>query len=206
MARRAADPVPRKAPKQERATLTIEAIVTAVERVLEKHGAAGLTTNRVAEIAGVSVGTLYQWFPNKEALVGSLQERYLAQTMELCRAALRAAEGVPLDSAIRAVSAALVRAFHTQRPIERWLIELRSAAAFQQRWRDVFDALADDVGAFLARHPDADVEDPAATSFVLVHALEGVVEAVGARRPNVDIEVVARATERMVRRAVLRPG
>jgi AcrR family transcriptional regulator len=59
MPRRAA-PVPRKRPTQARAALTVDAIVTAVERILERDGARGLTTNRIAEVAGVrwSVGAL----------------------------------------------------------------------------------------------------------------------------------------------------
>ena len=69
--------VPRKRPKQARSSRLVEAILQAAVRVLEREGAAGFTTVRVAERAGVSVGSLYQYFPNKEALVGALIEHHV---------------------------------------------------------------------------------------------------------------------------------
>ncbi len=58
---------PRKLPKQERSQATVEAILTATTHILTEEGYNKLTTNRVAELAGVSIGSLYQYFPNKEA-------------------------------------------------------------------------------------------------------------------------------------------
>jgi AcrR family transcriptional regulator len=64
---------PRKLPKQARSTRLVEAILQAAVRVLERDGAAGFTTVRVAERAGVSVGSLYQYFPNKQSILFRLQ-------------------------------------------------------------------------------------------------------------------------------------
>src|SRR5262245_22578633 len=72
----------RKTPKQSRALFTMNAVIEATEQVLERDGFAGLTTNRVAERAGVSIGSLYQYFPHKEALLVALAERYLARDLE----------------------------------------------------------------------------------------------------------------------------
>ena len=58
----------RKAPKQARSLVTVQAILTAGARVLARESLAGFNTNRIAEVAGVSVGSLYQYFPNKAAL------------------------------------------------------------------------------------------------------------------------------------------
>jgi AcrR family transcriptional regulator len=66
---------PRKKPSQERSLATVQAILEAATRVLAKHSLAGFNTNRVAEVAGVSVGSLYQYFPNKDALVTALIEQ-----------------------------------------------------------------------------------------------------------------------------------
>jgi AcrR family transcriptional regulator len=60
-------------PKQERSSLLVKAILQAAVRVLEREGAAAFTTVRVAEQAGVSVGSLYQYFPNKESILFRLQ-------------------------------------------------------------------------------------------------------------------------------------
>jgi len=69
---------PRKLPSQERAQHTVEAIVEAAARILERLGHDGFNTNAVAELAGVSIGTLYQYFPDKDALLGALIARETA--------------------------------------------------------------------------------------------------------------------------------
>ena len=65
----------RKSPRQKRAAATFEAIVEAAAHILRAEGAAALTTNAVAVRAGVSIGSLYQYFPNKQAIVRALIER-----------------------------------------------------------------------------------------------------------------------------------
>ena len=66
---------PRKSPKQARSAATVVAVVEAAARILEAEGFAGFSTNAVAERAGVSIGSLYQYFPDKEALLWALIER-----------------------------------------------------------------------------------------------------------------------------------
>lgn len=70
---------PRKTPVQDRSRVTIECILTAAAQVFEEVGYAAGTTNRIAERAGVSVGTIYQYFPNKDALAVLLLERHIQQ-------------------------------------------------------------------------------------------------------------------------------
>lgn len=80
----------RKTPRQARSADTVETLLVAAARVLERESLAGFNTNRVAEVAGVSVGSLYQYFPNKSALVAALIDRHqsaLAQRIEACVAA-----------------------------------------------------------------------------------------------------------------------
>lgn len=71
---------PRKAPVQRRSRETVELILGAAAQVFEAHGYAAGTTNRIAERAGVSIGTLYQYYPSKEAIAVSLLERHVAET------------------------------------------------------------------------------------------------------------------------------
>jgi AcrR family transcriptional regulator len=73
----------RRDPAQERSRQTVDAIVEAAVRLLVEHGRLGVTTNAVAERAGVSIGSLYQYFPNKEAIFAALQERHRDQVMPL---------------------------------------------------------------------------------------------------------------------------
>ena len=65
----------RKEPRQERARATVEAILEAAARILDRQGWKGFTTNAVAEVAGVSIGSLYQYFPNKAASLPSEQSQ-----------------------------------------------------------------------------------------------------------------------------------
>ena len=71
---------PRRRPVQERSLATVEAILQAAAQVFERHGYAAGTTNRIAERAGVSIGTLYQYFSNKDAILVALVHRHLAES------------------------------------------------------------------------------------------------------------------------------
>ena len=77
MTRRTAFKSPRNQPRQPRSRVTVSAILDAGIRVLDREGLDAMTTSRVAEVAGVSVGTLYQYFAHREAIIEALQEREL---------------------------------------------------------------------------------------------------------------------------------
>ncbi|MBN8952274.1 MAG: TetR family transcriptional regulator [Rhizobium sp. 60-20] len=93
-------PAPRKAPKQARSLATVGAIVEAAARILEERGHEAFSTNAVAEKAGVSVGSLYQYFPRKDALIGALIFR---ETSRLVEEAERAAEQATASEALSAL-------------------------------------------------------------------------------------------------------
>lgn len=76
-------PQPRKSPRQQRSQQTVDTILQATARVLAEYGYAGTNTNRIAETAGVSVGSLYQYFPNKNALIAALHDRHDKQMLAL---------------------------------------------------------------------------------------------------------------------------
>jgi AcrR family transcriptional regulator len=73
----------RRIPRQHRSRQTVEAVLAAVPLVVKRHGVASITTNRIAEVAGVSIGSLYQYFPDKTAIFSALHERHVGdvQTM-----------------------------------------------------------------------------------------------------------------------------
>jgi AcrR family transcriptional regulator len=77
----------RKAPQQARSRATIEAVLDAAARILGERGWMGLTTNAAAEVAGVSIGSLYQYFPNKLALVEAVRQRHFDEVLAVLRAA-----------------------------------------------------------------------------------------------------------------------
>ena len=98
----------RKQPKQARSTELVAAILEAAVQVLAKEGAQRFTTARVAEKAGVSVGSLYQYFPNKAAILFRLQSDEWRQTSDLLRGILEDWQKPPLER-LRAVVHAFIR-------------------------------------------------------------------------------------------------
>lgn len=72
---------PRRQPRQERSQFTVEAIFQAVAQIVATHGEHGLTTNRIAETAGVSVGSLYQYFPSKDAILQAMLNQHCERVM-----------------------------------------------------------------------------------------------------------------------------
>jgi AcrR family transcriptional regulator len=74
---------PRKEPNQERAKETVETIVAATAHILEKDGFENISTNKIAEKAGVSIGSLYQYFPTKDAIFNFMMERYVKSQTSL---------------------------------------------------------------------------------------------------------------------------
>lgn len=101
---------PRKTPVQARATVTVEAISEATIQVLLSQGAERLTTTRVAYRAGVSVGTLYQYFPNKQSLLFAILEDHLEKVTKEVEEACEHARHKPLAEMIREVVETFVNA------------------------------------------------------------------------------------------------
>jgi AcrR family transcriptional regulator len=97
-------------PLQARSTVTVEAISEATIQVLLSHGADRLTTTRVAQRAGVSVGTLYQYYSNKQSLLFAVLENHLTNVMATVEAACESACHKPLAEMIREMVEAFVDA------------------------------------------------------------------------------------------------
>lgn len=103
--RRRAQISTRKQPQQARSSELVSAILEAAIRVLQKEGAQRFTTARVAEKAGVSVGSVYQYFPNKASILFRLQSDEWRQTAGMMRAILQDTATPPLDRLRRLVHA-----------------------------------------------------------------------------------------------------
>lgn len=99
---------PRKQPVQGRSKHTVTAILQATLQVLDELGSERLTTTRVAEVAGVSVGTLYQYFPNREALLNALLADHIEAAVIALETAAVASAGLPIDEAARRVVGAFL--------------------------------------------------------------------------------------------------
>jgi AcrR family transcriptional regulator len=114
---------PRKKPRQQRSQATVDAILDATARVLCTTGYDRASTNRVALAAGVSVGSLYQYFPSKEALVAALVDRHVAQMTGLVKAKLAEVATAPIPVAVRSMIDAMFDAHGIEPRLHKVLIE-----------------------------------------------------------------------------------
>jgi AcrR family transcriptional regulator len=118
---------PRKKPQQRRSRLTIDAIFEATIQVLLANGLEAITTAQIAERAGVSVGSLYQYFPNKRALLAAVVQRHVGQVVDDTISACRSAHGQTTREMCATMMSAFVDA-KTRRPEVSRALYLPSAA------------------------------------------------------------------------------
>lgn len=105
----------RRVPRQLRSQQTVEAVLDAVTRVIKRDGVGAVTTNRIAEAAGVSIGSVYQYFPDKQAIFRALHQRHVQQMGRLVDRTLVDHAESSLEQLMRALVSALIRA-HAEDP------------------------------------------------------------------------------------------
>jgi AcrR family transcriptional regulator len=158
---------PRKQPKQSRSKVTVEAILEATTHILVEEGYDKANTNRIAERAGISIGSLYQYFPNKESLMTALMEQHAQEMAELVGTKLDRLFDSPLEIAIPEIITAVVAAHainprlhqvlseeiprserspQMQQANERITALLR---AYLERWRDLIQPQNIDLTVFI---------------------------------------------------------
>src|SRR5262245_13011013 len=108
---------------QERSRLTVDALLEGTARVLLKEGYDRASTNRIAQAAGVSIGSLYQYFPTKEALVAALTERHTQELADVVLDAMREVSELPLEAGVRALIRSAIDAHRVDPKLHRVLTE-----------------------------------------------------------------------------------
>ena len=170
---------PRKQPKQERAQATYEAMVAAAAELLETEGEPALSTRRVAERAGVSVGSLYQYFPNKAAIVSALIERYVGGDYVLFEQMVEAAREVKLEEAIPFVVRAMLGVYRTHAKTRGILFEQMAAVGRTAFLHQTLRRYVTSLEQFLKDHQAELAMPPSpALAHLILHAVEGPLRAV----------------------------
>ncbi len=176
MTRRAASE-PRRRPVQARSVATVDAIVQAAAQVFARHGYAAGTTNRIADRAGVSIGTLYQYFPNKDAILIALIERHIREGEELLvpllsdlvehppapRDALQRIFGALLE--LHAREPALHRVLFEEAPRPRRLLD---------HLTDQFDLASTALADYLDARPEITVPDTRLAAQLVIQTAEAI--------------------------------
>jgi AcrR family transcriptional regulator len=194
---------PRKLPRQARSRASFDAILDGCARVLERGGYESLTTNRVAEAAGVGIGTLYDFFPNREAIVVALAEQRLERLAAGVKDGLAEAEGLDAYPALDLLIRRIVRAVAVDRVLYRVLLReavfVRDSRATRRALESFFE-----LGQLASRRAGKRIHlpDPPADSWVigrmLAHAVLEIVWTRGEPSRERLIEALVRLTYRML--------
>ena len=192
---------PRKMPGQARSRAIVEALLDATARILARDGYAAANTNRIADEAGVSVGSLYQYFPNREALVGAVVERHGERVHAIITEASGPELPHTLDEAVQRIVRAVVAAHRIDpdlhRVLEAEMPHLEVAHGHAQTVRAIREQLLAIPGKVRREIP---IDDLDGASFVVGEITHSLVHAALIDRGN---GLAADSTERETIRAVL---
>ncbi|SDR32454.1 transcriptional regulator, TetR family [Rhizobiales bacterium GAS191] len=165
----------RKEPRQGRSRATVEAIIQAGARVLGERGLDGFTTNEAADVAGVSIGSLYQYFPDKLSLIDAIRRRHLVDVLAVMRGMGQGNK--PLTQLVEELVDGMIAVHSIQPALHRVLLDeaprydgSRSIhGIFESEYMDRYKAI---IAAFQNREARAAIEVAAQ---VLSSAVEGVI-------------------------------
>lgn len=177
---------PRKHASQERSRVTVDALIEATARILVREGFDRTSTNRIAQEAGVSVGSLYQYYPSKEALVAAVIERHTRELMQVVRVALAEVAALPLEAAVRRIVTVAIDAHRLDPRLHRVLAEqiprtgrLAKVEAFNREIYDLFRAYLED------RKDQIRAVDLGVATFVCVTSIEALTHTAVLHRPEI---------------------
>jgi AcrR family transcriptional regulator len=177
---------PRKSASQERSRATVDALLEATTRVLLKEGYDRASTNRIAEVAGVSIGSLYQYFPSKEALVAAVIDRHTQQISQVTRNALVKLAASPIEVAAREFVSLAINAHRVNPKLHAVLSEqIPRVGRLENIEAGVREGYALVRGYLEAHRDEVDVADLDLAAFVLVTVVEALTHAAVLRRPDI---------------------
>lgn len=165
---------PRKMPRQGRSQAMVQALLEASARVLKERGYEGMSTNAVAECAGVSVGSLYQYFPNKVALLAALHAEHAANMEESIKAVL-AIPSVDKHASIKNLVRAIMAAHELDPALHRLLEKERPF--FEENTERLGMEIHKEVCAFLTRFSDEGSLNISLIAWITMRMLESLIHA-----------------------------
>jgi AcrR family transcriptional regulator len=175
---------PRKRPVQERSQITWDAILEAAAHILIEDGYSRLTTNRVAERAGVSIGSLYQYFPNKEAIVATLVERQVEQDRYQLERVLDQIEEMPLKETIHQLVGALLQRCREEEALAAALREQIPRVERTGTMQDALSLYEEMVVELLQKRFPSSSAPLQMIAFMVVQAVDAILRTATYERPD----------------------
>lgn len=176
--------VARKIAIQDRSKATVDALVAATARVLVREGYDRASTNKIADAAGVSIGSLYQYFPTKEALVAAVINRHTDEMMDVVRSALVRVAPLPIPEAARELVKVMIDAHRIEPKLHRVLVEQIPRVGNLEDIERMDEEAMTLVRAYLEGHTDEIViDDLEIAAFICVTSVEAMTHAAVLRRP-----------------------
>lgn len=166
---------PRKSPRQARSAVTVEAIYAATIQVLLSEGVSRLTTTRVAERAGVSVGTMYQYYPHKQALLFAVVERQLEKITTAMLTAAERLKGSDVATVGQGLALAWLDAKTADIVASRAIYGIAAEFDLGEVMHRAMGRMMEVIEGLLVRAPDARFGDPESAAFMLAALLGGAV-------------------------------
>jgi len=163
----------------------VDAILEATARLLKEIGFDAITTNRVADLAGVSVGSLYQYFPNKESLVSSLLRRQFERSFELIATRLVGASAEPLPELGRVYGEAVQQAWAIDPELDIILLRLAPGLSAWRKVTDLEERMADLLQDLLNERRDEIGRAPEIAGWMITRSVTLLVRDASLRRPEV---------------------
>ena len=192
---------PRKSARQSRSQATVDAILVAAEELFARGGIEGVTTSQIAERAGVSVGSLYQYYPSKEAILGELIDRHTEQTIARLAERLQDLAHRPIAEVLREIVEVLLEADTIDLNLHRvFLDKLPDAGRAMERQNEIRRATTVVRALLEQRKDELRPRDLDLAAFVLAQSLEAVTNAAvfefpeRLRDPALVDEITAMAT------------
>lgn len=177
---------PRKSASQERSRITVDAIIEATTRILIKNGYDYASTNKIAAAAGVSIGSLYQYFPNKEALVAAVSERHSKEVLQLMSDALIRVAAQPLELAAREFVSVAIEAHRLNPNLHRVLAEEVPRIGRLEKVEAINQNAYELVRGYCEAHRDEiAVADLDVAAFICFTAVDALTHAAVLRRPDI---------------------
>ena len=170
--------IKRKNPTQARAQQTVGTILDAAAQILQTEGEAHFNTNRVAEKAGFSIGTLYQYFPNKNSIIEAIAERERIAIETSIQKALLESWPHTIEEFLRIIIRQMINAFGRRQKLRRFIIiQMIRLDLFMPVVKEV-NRISETVSVLLGKNRDGDYQPLSKTQlFVLTRSIMGVIRA-----------------------------